>query len=164
MKPGDHPEFFRRPAPEGRSRESGIRLDREGRFWHQGGAVAHEGMAAAFASWVARHPEDGRFVLTNGYDWSYLEVEDVPFFVHSLRIEGERVWLALSDGTTEPLDASSLSVGQGDAVYVRVKAGQFEARFRPQAQTALEPLLEPGPGGEPWLVLGAGRYPIPPRS
>ena len=34
MKPGDHPEFFRFPAPEGRSRESTIRLDAEGTFHH----------------------------------------------------------------------------------------------------------------------------------
>ena len=39
MKPGDHPEFFRFPAPEGRSRESTILLDREGRFWHDGELV-----------------------------------------------------------------------------------------------------------------------------
>ena len=41
MKPGDHPEFFRFPAPEGRSRESEIRLDAEGHFHDHGERVEH---------------------------------------------------------------------------------------------------------------------------
>ena len=35
MKPGDHPEFFRFPAPPGRSRESTIRLDAGSSLHHQ---------------------------------------------------------------------------------------------------------------------------------
>ena len=85
MRPGDHPEFFRFPAPEGRSRESSIVLDAQGRFHHDGELVEHPGMARAFASWIDRHPDDGRFILNNGYDWSYFRVEDVPFFVLGVR-------------------------------------------------------------------------------
>ncbi len=70
MKPGDHPEFFRFPAPEGRSRESTIRLDAEGRFWHEGNPVEHPKLAQAMHGWVSRHPDDHRFILTNGYDWT----------------------------------------------------------------------------------------------
>ena len=36
VEPGDHPEFFRFPAPEGRSRESTIRLDRRGALLARG--------------------------------------------------------------------------------------------------------------------------------
>ena len=43
MRPADHPEFFRLPAPEGRSRESTIVLDAEGRFHHDGELVEHPG-------------------------------------------------------------------------------------------------------------------------
>lgn len=160
MKPGEHPEFFRLPAPPGRSRESTIRLDASGTFWHDGARVEHAAMARAFATWIDRHPDDGRFILNNGYDWTYFTVADVPFFVEGLRLDGEGATLLLSDGSEEPLDAESLSVGQGDAVFVRVKQGRFEARFRPQAQTALMPLLEPGPEGEPEILLGSRRFSI----
>ena len=80
VRPGDHPDFFRLPPPPGRSRESTIVLDAEGRFFHEGAPVTHRGMARAFASWVARHPDDGRYILSNGYDWSYFRVEDAPRF------------------------------------------------------------------------------------
>ncbi len=166
MKPGDHPEFFRFPPPPGRSRESTIRLDGEGRFWHDGEPVTHAGMATAFASWIARHPDDDRFILTNGYDWTYFTVDDVPYFVRALRIEddGARAVLQLSDGEEEDLDATTLAVGDRDALYVRVKHGAFEARFTPSAQTALAPLLVEGPGGEPMIELGGARYSIGKRQ
>jgi hypothetical protein len=160
MKPGDHPDFFRLPPPPGRSRESTIRLDADGRFWHEGQLVEHAGMAAAFASWIARHPDDGRYILSNGYDWSYFEVEDVPYFVRSVRTDRDRPTLVLSDGTEEPLDPRALWVGVRDALYTRVKSGQFRARFMPAAQTGLSPLLVEGEGGQPELQVGGARYPI----
>src|SRR6185436_15407504 len=54
MKPGNHPDFFRLPPPPGRSRESRIVLDAEGRFSNAGIPIDHEGMAVAFASWIRR--------------------------------------------------------------------------------------------------------------
>jgi hypothetical protein len=150
MKPGDHPEFFRFPAPEGRSRESTLRLDGEGRFWSDGALVEHPRLAQALHTWISRHPDDGRFILTNGYDWTYFTVEDAPFFVRSLRVEdgapGERdAVLVLSDGTEEPLDPGSLRVGpRGDVRLVvkrGAKGGPYEAKLTRYAQTQLAPLL-----------------------
>src|SRR5580700_1822488 len=65
MRPADHPDFFRIAPPEGRSRESTIRLDAEGRFFHEGARVEHPRLEAAMHTWIARHPDDGRFILTN---------------------------------------------------------------------------------------------------
>lgn len=160
MKPGDHPEFFRLPAPEGRSRESSIRLDREGRFWHEGARVEHPGMHKAFASWIARHPDDGRYILSNGWDWTYFQVDDVPYFVQSLVVEGGRVRIVLSDGSEETLDPSTLAVGENDAVYLRVKDGRFEARLVPEAQTGLAPLLVETGAGELAIEVAGVRHRI----
>ncbi len=160
MKPGDHPEFFRFPAPPGRSRESTIRIDREGRFWHDGRVVEHEGMARAFAGWIDVHPDDGRFILTNGYDWSYFTVEDAPFVVRHVRVEAAIAWLTLSDETTEKLDPSTLGVGADDALYCRVKGGRFEARYARSAQTAMAPLLVEGAEGAPEVEMEGRRYAV----
>ena len=171
MKPGDHPDFFRFPPPEGRSRESSIVLDGHGRFWHEGARVAHPAMAAAFASWISKHPDNGRFILTNGYDWTYFKVEDVPFFVKSVRIEEPArltesetdsepttVTLELSDGTEELLDPRSLWVGDQDALYLSVKNGEFDARFTPAAQLALAPLVAEDEDGLTVLRIGDSTY------
>jgi uncharacterized protein len=160
MKPGDHPEFYRFPAPAGRSRESSIVLDAEGRFWHDGELLAHPGMARAFASWIARHPDDGRFILTNQFDWTYFTVEDVPFFVRGLRNAGGVPLLTLSDGSEEPLAADTLASDARGALYCRVKRGQFEARFTPEVQTLLAPWLVERADGEICVRVDEGEYAV----
>jgi hypothetical protein len=148
MKPSDHPDFFLVTSPDGRSRESSIRLDGEGRFWHDGELIAHPGVAAAMHSWIGRHPGDGRYVLTNGYDWTYFTVDDAPYFVRALRAEPERLVLILSDATEEAWDPESTRIGAHGALYANVKsgagagrAGSFEAKFTRHAQSSLGPLL-----------------------
>src|SRR3954468_12329787 len=129
MKPGDHPEFFRFAAPPGASRESAIVLDHEGRFWHEGERVDHPALERALRSWIARHPDDGRLILTNGYDWCYFRAEGAPYVVDALRVEPDgAVTLRLFDGTEEPLDADTLSVEPDGAVHAQVKGGRFDAR------------------------------------
>src|SRR5580700_3346505 len=103
MKPGDHPEFFRFPAPEGRSRESTLRLDREGRFWHDGRLVEHPGLRAGLHSWISRHPDDGRYV------------------VQALKVAPDQVTLVLDDATEEVWDPATTQVGEGAALYAAVK-------------------------------------------
>jgi hypothetical protein len=53
-------------------------LDELGRFWNGPVPIDHEAMSTAFASWIAIHPDDGRFVLTNGYDRTYFTVKTPP--------------------------------------------------------------------------------------
>lgn len=142
MKPGDHPEFFRIAPPPGTSRQSTIVLDSDGRFWHDGQRVEHVALERAMRTWIARHPDDGRLILTNGYDWCYFTAEGSPFFVDGLRIERDRVIALLFDGTEEPLDLDALSVDADGIVHARVKNGGFDARFSRHAQTDLAPILE----------------------
>jgi hypothetical protein len=157
MKPGDHPEFFRFPAPEGRSRESTIRLDREGRFFHEELLVEHPGLLAAMHTWISRHPDDGRFILTNGYDWTYFTVEDAPFYVRDVRKDGDTLVLALSDATEEAWDPSASRIGDGGALYTTVKrsarGGPFDAKFTRHAQASLEPWLVEAEDGAPAVRL-----------
>ena len=162
--PIDHPDFFDLPPPPGRSRESGIVLDGEGRFWDHGELVTHRGMQDAFATWIRRHPRDGRFILCNGYDWTYFRVDDVPYFVRGLGGSESEPTLVLSDQSEEPLDPRLLGVGARDALYAWVKGGRYEARFTPGAQVALAPYVAEGKGGEPVIVLAGQDYVVEPRA
>jgi hypothetical protein len=161
MKPGDHPEFFRFAPPPGTSRESTLRLDGQGRFWHDGGLVEPRALELALHRWIARHPDDDRYILTNGYDWCYFQVDSTPFFVKS--IFGDAAPEAmLSDESTEPLDPATLRVDADGALVARVKQGKFDARFTPSAQIEIGHWLaadEP-----PRLVVGGASYPIGSRS
>ena len=152
--------FFARPPPPGRSRESSIVLDERGRFWHDGELVRHGPMHDAFSRWVDRHPKDGRFILNNGYDWSYISVAGAPFQVLRVSRETPRgvAWLELSDGTCEPLDAAQCWFGREGVVWTRVKQGRFTARMTPAAQLGLAEWLEEGDEGEIFLRVGQTRH------
>src|SRR4051812_7767812 len=160
MKPGDHPDFYRFAPPPGTSRESTIRLDGDGTFWHDGERVENAALADALHSWIARHPDDHRYILTNGYDWTYFQVDDAPYTVRALRIEPHRIVLVLSDRSEEDLQPESLRVGAADALYAAVKGGRFEARFTRHAQTELGPALVEGADGAPLLAVGSQTYAI----
>jgi hypothetical protein len=164
MLPIDHPDFFDLPPPPGQSRESPILLDAQGRFWHAGELVTHRGMADAFATWIRRHPRDGRYVLCNGYDWTYFRVEGVPYFVRGIGGGPEQPTLKLSDQTEELLDPANLRLGDRDDLYCWIKGGAFEARFTPAAQTALAPYIFEGQSGEPAFRVAGREHVVAPRE
>jgi uncharacterized protein len=145
-------------APEGRSRESTIVLDREGRFWHEGRLVEHAGLAAGLHGWIGRHPDDGRYILTNGYDWTYFTVEGTPYVVRAIRVEPDRVVLLLSDGSEETWDPGTTRQAPDGGLVALVKAaaagGPFQAGFSRHAQSSLAPVLV---DGDPPVVVIAGR-------
>lgn len=158
MKPGDHPEFFRFPAPEGRSRESSIVLARDGRFFHEGAPVEHAGMRKAFASWLRRHPDDGRPILSNGYDWTYLTVEGAERFVLSIRGRAGRPELTLLDGSELPLDPSRLTCDAEGKLWLQLPDGE-RACFTAAAQLDLAPWLREQDGAI-GLEIEGGFWPI----
>ncbi len=159
MRPADHPEFFLRPAPDGATRESNIRLDGSGRFWHEGVLVDHPRLVAALHRWISRHPDNGRYILSNGYDWTYFTVDDVPYFVRGVRL-GKVPSLLLSDDTAEAFPTDGYRVGSSSELYCPVKGGSYEARFTPSAQNALGPLLQADDAGI-YLQVGATRVGLP---
>lgn len=164
MEP-ENEETLRRELAE-RLRRSGLRLDREGRWWHEGELVAHAGLAAALHRWLDRL-EDGRYVVRlDSERFAYVEVEGAPYQVLTVEIErsaeGPRVHLQLSDGSQEELDYGSLQVGADHALYCQVK-GRMAARFSRQAYYLLGELLEEGPegvalraAGRLWPIAGQG--------
>jgi hypothetical protein len=161
MKPSDHPEFFRFPAPEGRSRESTIELDELGKFRHDGAVVEHPKLRDALHRWIARHPDDQRFILSNGYDWTYFAVRDVPYFVAAVRCEPWGFVLILSDQTEEPLRPDTLRMKSPERIYAEVKpeapGGPYEARFTAHALGQLAAHME-AEGEAFFLHLGGKKH------
>lgn len=162
------PDFFTRPPPPGRSRESTITLEADGRFHHDGELIEHARLAEAMHTWIARHPLDGRLILNNGYDWTYFVVVDAPYLVHALAEDAQGFpVLVLSDGTREPLGAR-VRLGERDALYAEVKrrapGGPFEARFSRHAQSQLGPYLTSDADGDETIALrtreGTVRLPL----
>ena len=147
-------------APFPFTRESSIRIDDEGRFWHDGQLVEHPKLATAMATWISRHPNDGRYILENGYDWCWITVDDAPLSVRSARIDGDAMVATLSDGTDERIDPSTLMVDDGGNVRCKVhhdkNYGPYDAKFDRHALQALGERLREENGGFV-LALDGGR-------
>jgi len=116
------------------SRETHIRLDRDGVFWSQGERLAHPGLQRAFSRWIDVDPDTGRYILKNDINWAYLTVDDAPYQVRGIDANGA---LTLSDETVEPLDARTLRIDDDDVPYCDVKGGRMPARFAKAAAFAL---------------------------
>jgi hypothetical protein len=150
-------------------RRSGISVDREGRFIHEGAEVTHEGLKRALFRWLDRlPPPDGRYVLRlDERRFAYLEaVADTPLVARAARIdEAGAVQLALSDGSEEALDPATLTVDDAGVLRAWVRGGRLEARLASSAAAALSDILAVSEAdGRPLLRLGGRSYALPPRS
>ncbi len=155
------PEFAARLE---RLRASGMRIDRDGVFWHEGAPVLHEGMRRAFWRWLDRlPPPDGRFVLRlDEQRFAYLEVEDTPLVVTSLRWQGDEAWLGLNDGSEERLDPRSLTVDAAGVLRCLVRDGRLPARLATGAAAVLAERIG-GEAGAPTLSVAGRTHVIPQR-
>ncbi len=70
------------------SSDSLMRIDAEGRWYHDGGLIGRPAMVRAFSR-LLRKEADGRFALVLPYEKQWIEVEDAPFQAVELRAEGE---------------------------------------------------------------------------
>jgi len=150
------------PALIERLRQSGIRIDREGEFQHEGEPVRHEGLRRALFRWLDRLP-DGRYILRlDANRFAYVDADDTPLVARAARVAGETILLALSDGSEEPLDPATLTIDAAGILRCRVRAGVLEARLATSAVAALGDRLADGVDG-PTLKVGNTRYSIAPR-
>ena len=140
---------------------SGLSIDAEGRFLHRGEPITHARTLAVL--WASLEPTaDGRWLVRIGRESGYVSVEIAPWVVRGV-IDGPdgAPWLLLSDGTREPLDPRTLSIGADGVLRCEVKAGR-PASFSRAAQIALGLALEEQPpgSGRYELTLGGVRHPV----
>jgi len=151
------------PALVERLRQSGIRIDREGEFQHEGAPVRHEGLRQALFRWLDRLP-DGRTILRlDERRFAYVDVDDTPLVVRGARVDGDRVWLTLSDGAEERLAPETLTIDDAGVLRCKVRGGKLEARLSTAATTALSEVIDDSVA-PPALCLGGQRFPLRPRS
>jgi hypothetical protein len=144
-------------------RESGLVLDAEGQWRHEGGVVEHQRLAAALHRWLDVDPDTGRYVVRAGEQWCFVTVEDAPYMVRTIALQGAGqdllVHLRLSDGSVEELNYGSLRQNEQHIMYCQVKGGRFPARFSRPAYFALGELFELD-GDTPVLHAAGQQWPV----
>jgi hypothetical protein len=155
------------PAELERLREnSGLRLDRDGNFFHEGQPVEHPKVIAAFRRGLARSP-DGRPIVRFGRTWAYIEVEGTLWRVVRVAFERDAAGhvavciASLDDGSEERVTPRPgwLGMGSGEVLCLRVRGGTEWARCLPEAHADLGAELVPA--GEGWgLSSSAALLPV----
>jgi hypothetical protein len=147
--------------------QSGLRLDKEGRFWHRGGLVEHARTLAALHQGIHRAP-DGRWATRIGKDWAYLEVEDAALWIRRIEASSSALRAQLATGEWVEVDSATLAAGADDALYARVRGERV--RLTRDAQLSLsDHLRQDGAGfllqlGERGFRIGRDTGPEPVRS
>ena len=81
---GHHRRLLGEGVPE---QDFAMRIDREGRWFHQGGNIAREALVRTLASLMVRL-EDGSHWLVNPAEHGRIEVEDAPFLASRMEVSG----------------------------------------------------------------------------
>jgi hypothetical protein len=145
-------------------RPFGLVLHRDGSWTHEGVAIRNRRLRAAFDRAVRYVQPEGVFVVQLGHFRGQIEVEEAAFFVRLF--DPDRGEIALSDGTRERLDPTSLALSAHDgALLCRVKRDLVRegllARFFHAAQSELLWAVEETNEG-PRLRMGDALHPLPP--
>ena len=147
-----------------RFRAIGLRLDRDGQFWHQGQRVEHARLRQALLRWLDVRADGRDLVRLDDARYAYVDVDDTHLRVTAARWQGEHLWLVLDDGSEEELAYPTLTQGGDGGLRCRVRAGRLTARFGTGAQqVALERVdADADRDGDRHVLVAAGRrWPIP---
>ena len=127
--------------------DSGMRIARDGTWFHEGAPIRRPAMVRLFAS-LLRREDDGRYVLVTPVEKLDIIVEDAPFVAIEACSEGTGVEgrIAFRLNTDEPVVAGpdhKLGMVAGRP-YLTVRAGLEAAIARPVYYELAELALEEG--------------------
>ncbi|HXG20549.1 MAG TPA: hypothetical protein VNN62_15925 [Methylomirabilota bacterium] len=138
-----------------------ISFGKDGWWYANDERIENRRINLLFSQHLRKTPE-GAYEIAIGWDKVAVVIEDVPYVV--TQVTGDPLHgflLRLNDESEEPLDPTTLSVGQDNVLYCRVKGGEHRARFlRPAYYQLATYIQEAGEGGGFFLPLGDAAYPI----
>ncbi len=140
-----------------------IKIDKEGKWYYRGLEIINPLVLRAFFE-ALETDERGRHRIVIGDELCYIEVEDTPFVISSIR--GDQsigLYLRLNTLETYPLDPSRLCIGQDNVLYATLENG-MKVRFTRSAYYALAHMMEEDEGGMIVLKIRGTTYPICPSQ
>ena len=149
---------------------SGMRIARDGTWYHQGSPIGRAAMVRLFSTILRREP-DGRHVLVTPVERLDIEVEDAPFVAVELKREGdgEEAALAFRLNTGDVVVAGPghrlrfETRADGPHPYLEVRSG-LEALVARPVYYELAELALADPGGRAGVWSGGLFFPMEPAA
>ena len=118
-----------------------IRIDKEGKWYYEGCEIINPLVLRAFCD-ALETDEQGRHRIVIGDELCYIDVEDTPFVISSIRGDPSvGLYIRLNTFQTYPLDPASLCIGQDNVLYFTLPDG-MKVRFTRPAYYSLALLME----------------------
>ena len=140
-------------------RSIGLRLDRNGRFWHEGVEVTHARLREALLRWLDVRDDGRDIVRLDAKRYAYVEIEDAHLRALSARWLRDRCFVLWDDGQEEELDYASLRQAPDHALYARAR-GKLRGRIAGPAYHAVAERIVEEPDGSFALHAAARSWPI----
>lgn len=134
-----------------------IRIDKEGKWYYFDSEIVNPLVLEFFCN-ALEQDEEGRYLVVLDQEICYLEVEDTPFVVASLRGEPDTgLSVLLNTGALYELDPETLSVGDANVMYCALPSG-MKVRFSRAAYYMLAHNMEENEKGDIILKTGKKAY------
>ena len=141
-------EIFRRSVD--------LRLDLEGRWFHDGVPFEHPRLIELFDRGIDQDPETGETILRIDGRWCYVRAEgSTPFVVRRLRSTDEGLFADLNTHQRLSVPPDGF-YAEGEHIYIRFP--DRTARLSRAAQAMLIPWLEEDEAGRAVVVTANGRW------
>jgi hypothetical protein len=140
-----------------------IVFGKDGRWYCDGEPIANAAICRLYSR-ALTVDADGQARLELGEDRAAVAIEDTPWVVTGVEGSPETGFtIALNDGSREPLDPTTLTVGAHHVLYCRAKGGHRVRVLRP-AYYALMRHAEIDAAGQIVLPVGPRRVPLAPPA
>jgi len=118
-----------------------IYIDKEGNWYQDGYPLVHR-RTYLYNNKLLKRDENGRYYIDEGRGRVYAEIEDTPFVIKDVSVnkEGQPI-ITLNDETSEIMDISTLLI-KHNIPYIKVKNGEFTARFNRPSYYRLAELIQ----------------------
>jgi uncharacterized protein len=138
---------------------SGMRIARDGSWFHDGEPIRREAMVRLFSTVLRREP-DGSFVLVTPVEKLIIEVDLAPFVATAMRADGDgktrQIAFSLNSGDAVLLGPEhGLRIDADGVPLLHVRGGLEASLARPVYYELAELALEDGPEG---LWSGGERF------
>jgi uncharacterized protein len=141
--------------------ESGkISFRHDGNWYSDNERIDNQRIALLFSRSI-RRDKHGHYYLQVADERAPIAVEDTPFVVKKVDDDGHGGFvITTNDEASEPLDPSSLEIGDHDVLYCKVKSGAYRARFLRPAYYHLADHFMSDDGESFGIIVADHRYPI----
>jgi hypothetical protein len=139
-----------------------IYIDKEGNWYQDGIPILHR-WTYLYNNKLLRRDEEGRYYIDEGRGRVYAHVEDTPYVVKMIDKRTDGLYLILNDETEEKLDFNALWMNEENIPYIKVKNGEFEARFSRPAYYEITKYLKQE-GDKFYIEVGGTEYPLKPKK